>query len=208
MKRLAIGFSALALAAAAVFATAMLHSNEGTGSAATHRVLFGLVGDPADPPMAAGGTTRDRNDPGAIVIKRGDTVDFINRSGGMHQVAVYAAGLNYDQPGCAGTACANLTTLPDVTVLPITPSWGAWIAPPDGSIARDDPATTGVIESRAGAGQIALGPNPVGVAAAARQAGAIDFSYTFSNPGQYLVICNFTPHFVSYAQATFVLVTD
>jgi hypothetical protein len=42
----------------------------------------------------------------------------------------------------------------------------------------------------------------------ARQAGAIDFSYTFTMAGQYLVICNFTPHFVNYAQSTFVLVAD
>ncbi len=173
------------------------------------QVRFGLVGDPADPPQAAGGSTRDRNEPGVVVVRRGDTVDFLNRSGGQHQVAVYGAGLNYDQPGCGGATnpCGNLTVLTDVTVLPGVPSWGPWIAPPDGTIAKDDPATL-VNESRAGAGQIAIGPSPVGVAVPARQAGAIDFSYTFSMPGQYLVICNFTPHFVNYAQSTFVLVTD
>lgn len=175
----------------------------------TRTVMFGLVGDPADPPAGAGGATRDRNEPGAIVVKRGTTVLFNNRSGGMHQVAVYDKGLNYDQPGCGGptTPCANVTSLADLTLPPTVPSWGNFIVPPDGSLAKDDPATP-FNETRLGAGQIALGPSPLGVAVPARQAGAIDFSYTFTDVGQYMVICNFAPHMANYAQSTFVLVTD
>lgn len=208
MRKVFVLASGLVIAAVAISAGLLMRPDD--GKAASIQVRFGLAGDPADPAAAAGGSTRDRNEPGAIVIKRGDTVDFLNRSGGMHQVAVYGTGLNYDQPGCGGATnpCSNLTLLDDVTVLPGPLPWGTWIAPPDGSIAKDDPATTAVNESRAGAGQIAIGPSPVGVAAPARQAGAIDFSYTFTLPGQYLVICNFTPHFVNYAQATFVLVTE
>jgi plastocyanin len=172
-------------------------------------VRFGLPGHPADPQMAAGGTTRDVNDPSYVVVKRGATVNFLNRSGGMHQVAVYDKGLNFDQPGCGGegNACANLTTLTDIKVPPTTPKWGPFISPPDGSPAVDDPATQ-FNESSLGAGLLAMGPSPLGVAGPARIAGAIDFSYKFQYAGQYLVLCNFTPHFVSYAQVTWVLVTD
>ena len=203
----ALWVSGLALVIAALVGVVLVGPHD--TKAASVQVRFGLVGDPADPPAGAGGSTRDRNEPGNVVIRRGDTVDFLNRSGGMHQVAVYGAGLNYDQPGCGAAAspCNNLTVLSDITVLPGPLPWGNWIAPPDGSIAKDDPATL-MNESRAGAGMIALGPNPTGVTVPARQAGAVDFSYTFSMPGQYLVICNFTPHFVNYAQSTFVLVTD
>ena len=200
----AVALLAVPLAIGAVF----LGRSEVT-TAAGVTVMFGLVGDPADPPAGAGGITRDRSDPGAVVIKRGGTVDFINRSGGMHQVAVYGAGLNFDQQGCgtAASPCANLTTLADIIVLPGDQGWGNFISPPDGSQAKDNPATP-ENESRAGAGLLMTGPNPVGLTAPQRQSGAIDLSYTFMTPGQYLVICNFKPHFVSYAHATFVLVTE
>jgi len=172
-------------------------------------VMFGLVGDPADPPMGAGGTTRDGSEPGAIVIKRGTQVDFLNCSGGMHQVAIYDQGLNFDDPGCGTDAnpCENLTTLADVIVLPSTLPWGNFVSPPDGARQEDDPATL-VNETTAGAGLLLMGPTPVGVPGPQRQAGAIDLSYTFNLPGQYLVICSFRPHFVDYAHSTFILVTN
>jgi plastocyanin len=180
-----------------------------TTTSASHSVLFGLVGDPNDPPAAAGGSTRDKSDPTAIVVSRGASVDFINRSGGMHQVSIYTAGLNYDTPECgigSNAPCANLTTFADIQVLQGELPWGNFIAPPDGSAAVDNAATS-QNESRAGAGLLAMGPSPVGLTGPQRQSGAIDFSYTFSEPGQYLVVCNFRPHFVSYGHATFVVVT-
>ena len=53
---------------------------------------------------------------------------------------------------------------------------------------------------------LSLGPNPTGVSTADRQAGAIDLSYTFTTPGQYMIFCNFRPHVLGYGQAAFLIV--
>ena len=57
---------------------------------------------------------------------------------------------------------------------------------------------TNVIQANAVAGQTLVGPLASGAST----------SYTFSEPGQYLVICSFNPHFRNFAQATFVIVDD
>jgi hypothetical protein len=71
-----------------------------------------------------------------------------------------------------------------------------YIEPPDGSAPSANRIPNGI------------GPSPVGVPAEGRMAGAIDFSYTFETSGQYVVICNFRPHLVNFAQATSVIVDE
>ncbi len=72
-------------------------------------VRFGLPGDPADPPgPAGGGATRDRVDPPVIVIKSGDTINYVN-AGDPHQVAIYNKNLTKNGSG-------PTTTLADINV--------------------------------------------------------------------------------------------
>jgi plastocyanin len=168
---------------------------------AAHTVLFGLVGDVAyDPAGGAGGTTRDINNPNSLVVNPGDRVDFVNRSGGQHQPAVFGPNLRNK-----GTAIA--TNLEDLTISHTAPpAWGNFVVPPDGAVPSADDAATDIDERRVRDGLIGLGPTPVGVSTADRQAGAIDYSYTFTTPGSYMIICNFRPHVLAFGQATFVLV--
>ncbi len=63
-----------------------------TSQAATIRVHFGLAGDPIDPPAGAGGATRDRVQPPFLIIRSGDTVEFVN-IGAPHRVAIYDKNL-------------------------------------------------------------------------------------------------------------------
>lgn len=167
----------------------------------THSVQFGLAGDlEFDPPGGGGGATRDINVPNSLVINPGDRINFVNRSGGGHQVAIFGPNLRQK-----GTTPA--TNIEDLTVShTAAPAWGNYVVPPDGSVpSADDPATD-IDERRVRDGLLALGPTPVGVSPADRQAGRIDYSYSFTTPGSYMVICNFRPHLLAYGQATFVIV--
>ncbi|MBI4498876.1 MAG: hypothetical protein HY689_13370 [Chloroflexi bacterium] len=141
-------------------------------------VLFGLEGEPWDPPRGAGGVTRDRNTPAVAVVTTGTTVHFINRTGAPHRVAVYDTGL-------AKLGTGPVTTLADIDTRILQ---GSFI---------DDAE-----------GRLVHGPSPDGVSEADRRAGAIDLYYTFTRPGQYLVICSLSSHFLNYGQATFVVVQD
>jgi len=172
-----------------------------SAQSSAHTVLFGLVGDLAyDPAGGAGGTTRDLNSPNSLVVNPGDRVAFANRSGGQHQPAVFGPNLRNK-----GTAAA--TNLEDLTISHTAPSaWGNFVVPPDGAIPSTDDAATDIDERRVRDGLLGLGPTPVGVSTADRQAGAIDYSYTFTTPGSYMIICNFRPHVLSFGQATYVLV--
>src|SRR5688500_14541376 len=108
-----------------------------SAQAAAHTVLFGLVGDLADEPAdGAAGTTRDINQPNSLVINPGDSIQFVNRSGGQHQPAVFGPNLRNK-----GTALA--TNLEDLTISHTAPSaWGNFVVPPDGAVpSADDGAT-------------------------------------------------------------------
>jgi plastocyanin len=86
----------------------------------------------------------------------------------------------YDQ-GLSKNGSNNLTTLRDITYTPgVPPS------------AIDDPV---------GRLYPAVGPLP------ANWAGA-SVSFTFTTPGQYLVICAFRPHLENFGQSTFVIVDE
>jgi plastocyanin len=130
-------------------------------------IQFGSEGEAWDPPMGAGGVTRDRNTPNLVTIRSGTTIDIQN-AGAPHQIAIYDKGLNKN-----GTT-NNLTTFRDITFTP-----GA------GPVVINDPV-----------GRLAFG-----------SPGA-SMSYTFTTPGQYLIICAFRPHLENFAQATYVVVDD
>jgi plastocyanin len=127
------------------------------------------------------GAERDRNGYSMITVNAGTPIVFWNRSGWGHQVAVYDKDLAKN-----GTTAG--TTLADITI-------------PAGGTRIDDAV-----------GRLALGPDPASVGCngpdfcAPLTQGGTDFTYTFSTPGTYLVICNIRPHLVNYAQATFVVV--
>jgi hypothetical protein len=55
-------------------------------------VQFGLAGEAIDPPRAAGGSTRDRVDPPVIIIRSGESINYVN-AGAPHQVAIYDKNL-------------------------------------------------------------------------------------------------------------------
>jgi len=55
-----------------------------------------------------------------------------------------------------------------------------------------------VIQPNANPGETLVGPLPAGQST----------SYKFDEPGQYLVICAFNPHFRNFGQATFVVVDE
>ena len=89
---------------------------------------FGVTGDPNDPPSITGyGSTRDRVDPPVIVIKSGDTVNYVN-SGFPHQVAVYGKGLTKN-----GSLAP--TTFADINVAAGT---GAFIDDPVGRLTQGE----------------------------------------------------------------------
>jgi hypothetical protein len=62
---------------------------------ADRTVRFGLRGAQIDPPGGAGGSTRDRIEPGVIIINSGTTLDFRN-IGAPHRVAIYDKNLMKD----------------------------------------------------------------------------------------------------------------
>jgi plastocyanin len=127
------------------------------------------------------GVERDRNIPSILRVKTGTPVVFWNRSGWSHQVAIYDKDL-------AKNGSPVGTTLLDITV-------------PPGGTTIDDPV-----------GRLALGPNSESLGCAGPNfcapltKGGLDFTYTFTSPGTYLVICNIRPHFVNYAHHSFVIV--
>ena len=76
--------------------------SDSSAQVATHTVLFGQIGDLAfDPAGGAGGATRDLNRPNSLVVNPGDTIDFVNRSGGQHQVAVFGPNLRLNGSSAA-----------------------------------------------------------------------------------------------------------
>ena len=60
------------------------------------------------------------------------------------------------------------------------------------------PVVSRVTQPNATAGETLVGPLDPGVSA----------SYMFTEPGQYLVICSFDPHFRNFGQAMFVVVDE
>ncbi len=98
---------------------------------ATISVHFGLRGDPVDPPPPLGGATRDRVQPPVLVIRSGDTVNFLNL-GQPHQVAIYDKNLTKN-----GTSVP--TTLADINA---TAGTGTFLDDPVGRLALGAPGQT------------------------------------------------------------------
>jgi plastocyanin len=117
-------------AAATIFSIGLVSNSrvgraDDNGEGAHRTVQFGLEGsefDPAGP--AGGGSTRDRNRPGALVVKSGTTVTFEN-FGAPHRIALYDAGLTKNGSG-------PTTTFADIVA---TAGAGTFLDDPAGRLA-------------------------------------------------------------------------
>ena len=119
---------------------------------------------------------------GPIIIKSGQTVNFKVGGSGFHRVAIYDRNLGPDT--FRGTSDLE-TTFNSIDV-----SLG-------GGPLIDDPT-----------GRLALGASPLPFTPDERLDGRLDLSFTFDEPGQYLVICAVRGHFVNYGMAAFVIVEE